>query len=249
MPADTSPDPRQTYGDLGTLTGRIEQDRPVDGTVDMVRSLEDEALRRLEEVHAAHRRELAEVTAMAEARVARAEEEVRTRAAELVELTRLLAEAEHRVRVAESHSVADLPAAVKALRGEAVRHARVVAQLRESERLRPAARVRQRKQRARLARLDEQAVIQVIRESPLFHPGWYLETYPDVREAGIDPVVHYVLHGAGENRDPSPVFSTKRYLRRYPDVAASGANPLAHYETVGRLEGRTFLRVRRQPRG
>jgi hypothetical protein len=36
----------------------------------------------------------------------------------------------------------------------------------------------------------------------LFDPAWYLEKYPDVKKAGIDPAEHYVRHGAREGRLP-----------------------------------------------
>ncbi|MDE0349048.1 MAG: hypothetical protein OXM56_05015 [Gammaproteobacteria bacterium] len=36
----------------------------------------------------------------------------------------------------------------------------------------------------------------------LFHPEWYLATNPDIRTAGIDPLTHYVEHGAVEGRWP-----------------------------------------------
>jgi hypothetical protein len=36
----------------------------------------------------------------------------------------------------------------------------------------------------------------------LFDPIWYLEKYPDVKKAGVDPAEHYVRHGAGEGRLP-----------------------------------------------
>ena len=77
-----------------------------------------------------------------------------------------------------------------------------------------------------------------IRRSGLFDTGWYLERYPDVAEAGIDPVVHYVRFGAKEGRDPAPWFSTSAYLQANPDVAASGVNPFYHYIRHGVAEGR-----------
>ena len=77
-----------------------------------------------------------------------------------------------------------------------------------------------------------------IRRSGLFDIGWYLERYPDVAEAGIDPVVHYVRFGAKEGRDPAPWFSTSAYLQANPDVAASGVNPFYHYIRYGYAEGR-----------
>ncbi len=77
-----------------------------------------------------------------------------------------------------------------------------------------------------------------LRDSPLFDRDWYLDTYADVRTAGLDPAVHYLEHGAAEGRDPGPVFSTRGYLALNPDVAAAGMNSLLHYEQDGRREGR-----------
>jgi glycosyltransferase involved in cell wall biosynthesis len=77
-----------------------------------------------------------------------------------------------------------------------------------------------------------------IRNSVFFDADFYLETYPDVKAASIDPAVHYFLHGGSENRNPGPHFSTKEYLEQNPDVAAAGLNALAHYELHGRREGR-----------
>jgi hypothetical protein len=36
----------------------------------------------------------------------------------------------------------------------------------------------------------------------LFDPTWYLEKYPDVKSAGVDPAEHYVRYGAREGRLP-----------------------------------------------
>ncbi len=78
----------------------------------------------------------------------------------------------------------------------------------------------------------------VINRSGIFNRKWYLDTYPDVREAGADPVNHYVRHGVSEGRDPSPDFSTKAYLNYNQDVTDSGINPLVHYVLFGKTEGR-----------
>jgi hypothetical protein len=80
--------------------------------------------------------------------------------------------------------------------------------------------------------------IRVIRASPLFDEDYYLSSNPDVSAAGVDPWLHYLLHGAHEGRDPSPLFSTSQYLAQNQDVAASGVNALVHYETDGRRENR-----------
>jgi hypothetical protein len=80
--------------------------------------------------------------------------------------------------------------------------------------------------------------LETIRHSLFFNSAHYLETNPDVRAAGVDAALHYLVHGGREGRDPGPFFSTKAYLARYPDVAAAGLNALLHYETQGRRENR-----------
>lgn len=74
---------------------------------------------------------------------------------------------------------------------------------------------------------------------PLFDARYYLLTYLDVAESGMSPLVHYVLHGWREGRDPHPLFANDWYLAQNPDVAAHGAmNPLDHYLLHGWREGR-----------
>lgn len=77
-----------------------------------------------------------------------------------------------------------------------------------------------------------------IATSEYFDIEWYLRTYPDVKESGINPAEHYLLFGATEARMPSPRFDTIWYLERYPDVKESGINPLLHFIKYGRSEGR-----------
>lgn len=77
-----------------------------------------------------------------------------------------------------------------------------------------------------------------IAASGLFDRDWYVENNSDVRAAGIDPLLHYLRHGAAEGRDPNPLFDSDWYLDRYPDVRAAGANPLVHYLRHGAAEGR-----------
>jgi hypothetical protein len=77
-----------------------------------------------------------------------------------------------------------------------------------------------------------------IRNSLFFNSAHYLEMNPDVRAAGLDAALHYLVHGSREGRDPGPFFSTKAYLARYPDVAEADVNALLHYETQGRRENR-----------
>jgi hypothetical protein len=78
--------------------------------------------------------------------------------------------------------------------------------------------------------------IALIRASDLFDEEMYLENNPDVAQAKMDPVFHYLKHG-GTERDVLPHFDSKWYLDTYPDVKSKGMNPLVHYLKYGRDSG------------
>ena len=78
----------------------------------------------------------------------------------------------------------------------------------------------------------------MIERSQQFDKAWYLAQNPEVAEAGIDPVLHYLQQGAAEGRNPHPLFDTNWYLAQNPDVRESGANPLVHFLERGGYEGR-----------
>ncbi|OIQ79889.1 methyltransferase domain protein [mine drainage metagenome] len=80
--------------------------------------------------------------------------------------------------------------------------------------------------------------ISLIRDSGLFDIDWYLSKNPDVVQAGIDPVEHYLMSGAAEGRNPNPFFDGNGYLQQYQDVSAAAMNPLVHYISFGSHEGR-----------
>jgi len=73
--------------------------------------------------------------------------------------------------------------------------------------------------------------------NPLFDSAWYLDEYRDVRESGINPLVHYLHYGIAEMRNPHPLFDAAWYLESYEHVAASGLDALEHYLTIGIFEG------------
>ena len=75
----------------------------------------------------------------------------------------------------------------------------------------------------------------------MFDKDWYLAQNRDVQDAGADPILHYLVHGAVEGRDPSPWFDTKRYLTQNGDVAAAGVNPLVHFARASEDERRRRL--------
>jgi glycosyltransferase involved in cell wall biosynthesis len=77
-----------------------------------------------------------------------------------------------------------------------------------------------------------------ISASGRFDAPWYLANNPDVSTAKIDPILHYIKHGAAEFRDPNRDFDSEYYWTRYPDVAAASINPLDHYIRFGHAEGR-----------
>jgi hypothetical protein len=72
-----------------------------------------------------------------------------------------------------------------------------------------------------------------------FDVNGYLNTYADVKAAGLDPLTHYDQFGWTEGRDPSPNFDSKQYLAHYTDVAAAHIDPLLHYLKYGIHEGRS----------
>jgi hypothetical protein len=76
------------------------------------------------------------------------------------------------------------------------------------------------------------------RVAAVFDAAFYLATYPDVAQAGVVPLAHYLEFGWKEFRDPSPWFSVSWYLRSYPDVAAAEVEPLGHYLSAGAAEAR-----------
>lgn len=76
---------------------------------------------------------------------------------------------------------------------------------------------------------------------PIYFDGeWYLLVNPDVAEAGIDPLVHFMNFGAHEKRNPNPDFDTETYLRLNSDIASFPLGPFLHYVFYGYHEGRKF---------
>lgn len=80
--------------------------------------------------------------------------------------------------------------------------------------------------------------IELLRKSGWFDVEWYLKTYPDIKQSGMDPVLHYAIHGGKEGRDPSPRFNSRWYLTFHTDVAEQGVNPLIHYLRQGMAQNR-----------
>lgn len=77
-----------------------------------------------------------------------------------------------------------------------------------------------------------------IKKNKLFDIGFYLRNNADVRNSGMDPILHYIYHGFDEGRKPSSTFNAIYYLKKYKDVKRSKLNPLIHYSLYGIKEGR-----------
>lgn len=104
--------------------------------------------------------------------------------------------------------------------------------------------------------------LSLLQSSSWFDSEWYLQQYPDVAQAGIDPAVHYLLHGMSEGRAPSKNFlsdhakglsdedrllsllhnsewfDSEWYLQQYRDVAQAGMDAAFHYLHFGASENR-----------
>lgn len=78
----------------------------------------------------------------------------------------------------------------------------------------------------------------VIYESDYFDEYYYMEENPEVEALDVDPILHYILAGSDNGKNPSKNFSTDEYLRVYGDVKNSHINPLYHYLSNGVNEGR-----------
>ena len=78
----------------------------------------------------------------------------------------------------------------------------------------------------------------LVEKSGLFDADWYLSKNDDVRQAGVDPLDHYMTFGWREGRDPCAIFETNNYLKDNVDVAAANVNPLVHFIRFGIVEGR-----------
>ncbi|MCC8042200.1 MAG: hypothetical protein LIO69_01515 [Oscillospiraceae bacterium] len=80
--------------------------------------------------------------------------------------------------------------------------------------------------------------LKLIRKQGSFDMVYYCESYKDVLERGIDPLIHFIWFGGYENRNPYKGFDVAWYLKNYSDVRKSKVNPYAHYVLWGKGEKR-----------
>ncbi len=70
---------------------------------------------------------------------------------------------------------------------------------------------------------------ELIANSGLFDPEYYIRVNPDVAALNVDPVVHYLETGALELRNPSDVFDARGYAEKCRQRGESVDNPLLHF--------------------
>ena len=147
---------------------------------------------------------------------------------ELADLTRFVIEAEQRTdEVAQERELVERKVHASEVRSKAL-YGRLVALQRLLERAPGGAGADAPARTTESSdTLEEQC--RVVLRSGLFDAEWYLHRYPDIADAGADPLTHFVLHGATEFRDPGPYFSTSAYLAANGGRLPEAANPLLHY--------------------
>lgn len=73
-----------------------------------------------------------------------------------------------------------------------------------------------------------------------FDAQFYLNTYPDVKEAGVDPFEHYSSWGWREGRLPNDWFDPNYYKDTYSDIDWLNQDPLEYYIRAGQHLGHEF---------
>jgi hypothetical protein len=59
-----------------------------------------------------------------------------------------------------------------------------------------------------------------------------MSRYPEVKQSGLNPLVHYVLYGGAKGMDPNRHFNSRGYVEHYPGACQDGMTPLGHFITA-----------------
>ena len=94
-----------------------------------------------------------------------------------------------------------------------------------------------------------------LKPHPLFDSAWYLTKNPDVDQAGVNPLEHYLQFGHREGRNPNRIFNVAWYRDNLGGIAIKKRmqiEPLTHYAARGFASQRspgpglgTFVRTSR----
>ena len=83
----------------------------------------------------------------------------------------------------------------------------------------------------------------LVSRSGLFDRAYYLTNNDDLVGTKIDLLLHFLLWGGSEGRNPNASFHSIAYLHYNEDVQRRNINPLVHYLRKGRAEGRHAFSV------
>jgi chromosome segregation ATPase len=168
---------------------------------------------------------------LAAARASHAAELEALRATHAAELTRLRADidgAEAAKTAALKQASAEREAVEKRLKERFDEIATLTRLMRDAERMADANSARTAEMRAAAAREIGRTVLgllddglwrdlpkrvrlrrqkRLLKRSGLFDADWYRRRYPDVAQDGMDPVLHYILFGANEGREPNGILA------------------------------------------
>lgn len=86
-------------------------------------------------------------------------------------------------------------------------------------------------------KLTYDGIARLLKQADAFDADYYCKTYPDIAEAGVDPLEHWINTGVREGRDPSAWFKTGYYMRVIHANWQAGVNPLVHYLLEGKALG------------
>ena len=78
---------------------------------------------------------------------------------------------------------------------------------------------------------------QLLVESGLFDYNYYLNRYPDIAQAGMDPLEHYLCQGYMERREPNAIFDANYYIKIYELDNSATFDALLHYIQSGEALG------------
>lgn len=76
----------------------------------------------------------------------------------------------------------------------------------------------------------------LLKNSGLFDEEYYCLQHPDVRQADVNPLWHFISCGWKEGRNPSSLFDTKNYIYENPEALNANINPLIYYIKTERSE-------------
>lgn len=68
-----------------------------------------------------------------------------------------------------------------------------------------------------------------LKPHPLFDPDWYRDRYPDIAQAGLEPLTHFVASGWKGGRSPSGWFDAGHYVALRGLGLSPQVNPLLDY--------------------